>query len=329
MIYLSNMKLLVVGGAGFLGTNFVRHAIQKSKSWDFTVLDVLVFPESVKNLSGLDSNHFRFVQADMCNPQLLEQYVPEADVIVNFADESRSIETLGSAWAYIYSNLLGTYYLIEAATKHKKRLHHVSTDKIYGDLGLNNDGKFTEASAYRPYTPYSSSKASANHLVLSWAWTRGLKATLSIASTVYGPYQRTDKLVASQITSVISGRTPMLIGSGENVRDWTHAEDHSSAVLKIIESGKVGQAYLIGSNIQKNNKEVTEVILETMGRSLNEYRVIEDKVPHDQRRAIDPSKIMNELGWRPVYVDFNTGLAETIKWYQDNQAWWQSQNSAT
>ena len=162
-------------------------------------------------------------------------------------------------------------------------------------------------------------------MVRSWAWSLSVQATISISSNNYGPYQRVDKFLPRQITDILSGQLPKLYGTGENVRDWLHVEDHCSAVLAILEKGRAGETYLIGANIQKSNKEVTELVLETMGKGINEYLPINDKVPHDQRHAIDPAKIGSELGWQPAYSDFSAGLAQTIQWYKDNQTWWQAQ----
>lgn len=321
------MKLLVVGGAGFLGSNFVRHILTEKHDWHIKVIDILAFPELIKNLDGLDSKTFSFTQGDICNPASLDSLVAECDVVVNFADESRDIRILQSTWPLVYTNILGPYYLLEAVKKHNKRLHHISTDKVFGDLPATGQDKFTENTPYRPYTPYAASKAGADQMIRAWSWSLNSQATISISSSCYGPYQRVDKFLARQITDVLSGQTPKLYGTGENVRDWLHVDDCSSAIMTILEKGKSGETYLIGANVQKANKEITELVLETMGKGVNEYLPINDKLPHDQRRAIDPTKISSELGWQPMYTDLGVGLAQTIKWYTENQPWWQPQKS--
>jgi dTDP-glucose 4,6-dehydratase len=212
--------------------------------------------------------------------------------------------------------------------KHDKRLHHISTDEVYGDLELN-DPKFNENSPYNPSSPYSATKAGSDMLVRAWMRTFKVQATISNCSNNYGPYQHVEKFIPRQITEILEGRKPKLYGSGQNIRDWIHAEDHSSGVLAILEKGKIGDTYLIGANGERSKKEVVEIILELMGKSKDDYEHVNDRPGHDMRYAIDSSKLRNELGWQPKYGDFSEGLKQTIGWYKQNEAWWKPQKSAT
>ena len=227
------------------------------------------------------------------------------------------------------TNLVGTFALLEAVRRHRKRLHHISTDEVYGDLELDDPAKFTPETPYNPSSPYSSTKAGSDLLVRAWVRSFGVQATISNCSNNYGPYQHVEKFIPRQITEVLEGRRPKLYGSGENVRDWIHAEDHSSGVLTILERGRLGETYLIGADGERNNREVVELILTLMGREATDYDHVNDRPGHDLRYAIDASKLRDELGWRPQYGDFEQGLAATIKWYRENRDWWQPQKDAT
>jgi dTDP-glucose 4,6-dehydratase len=229
---------------------------------------------------------------------------------------------------FVTTNVVGTYNILEAVRKHKKRLHHISTDEVYGDLEPG-DPKFTETTPYNPSSPYSATKAGSDHLVRAWVRSFGVEATLSNCSNNYGPYQHVEKFIPRQITNILLGQRPKLYGTGENIRDWIHAEDHSSAILAILEKGKIGEIYMIGADGEKTNKEVMELILELMGKNPSDYDHVKDRPGHDLRYAIDATKIRNDLGWTPKYTDFKQGLADTIKWYEQNRAWWEPQKAAT
>jgi dTDP-glucose 4,6-dehydratase len=218
---------------------------------------------------------------------------------------------------------------LEAVRKHGKRLHHISTDEVYGDLPLNTSEKFTPDTPYNPSSPYSSTKAGSDLLVRAWVRSFGVEATISNCSNNYGPYQHVEKFIPRQITEILEGRKPKLYGDGLQVRDWIHTEDHSSGVLTILEKGKSGETYLIGADGEKNNKEVVELILELMGKDKSDYDHVNDRPGHDQRYAIDATRLREELGWEPKYTDFRSGLADTIEWYKQNEAWWQSQKAET
>lgn len=322
-------KIIVTGGAGFIGSNFVHYIYRERPDWQITVLDALTYAGNTENLKGLDESRVTFVKGNICDAELVDKLVAENDAVVHFAAESHNDNSLKDPRPFLDSNIIGTYTLIEAARKHQKRFHHVSTDEVYGDLELDDPAKFTDKTPYNPSSPYSSTKAGSDLLVRAWVRSFGLQATISNCSNNYGPYQHVEKFIPRQITEVLEGRKPKLYGDGKNVRDWIHTEDHSSGVLAILEKGKIGETYLIGANGEKNNKEVVELILETMGKAADDYEHVADRPGHDLRYAIDASKLRNELGWAPKYTDFKSGLADTIKWYQDNQAWWQPQKQAT
>jgi len=270
-----------------------------------------------------------FIQADICDESAIQAAVKDCDAVVHFAAESHNDNSLHSPRPFLDTNLIGTYQILEACRAHGKRLHHISTDEVYGDLELDDPRKFTPDMPYNPSSPYSSTKAGSDLLVRAWGRSFGVQATISNCSNNYGPYQHVEKFIPRQITEILEGRKPKLYGSGENVRDWIHTEDHSSGVLTILERGKTGETYLIGADGEKNNKEVVEMILELMGKDKNDYDHVNDRPGHDMRYAIDATKLRQELGWEPKYTDFRAGLADTIKWYQDNEAWWKPQKVAT
>ena len=323
------MNLLVTGGAGFIGSNFVRYVLGQRPDWHITVLDKLTYAGNEKNLGGLDANRFTFIKGDICDAMIVDKAIANCDTVVHFAAETHVDNSLHGSEAFIQTNIVGTYQILEAVRKHKKHLHHVSTDEVYGDLELGSPEKFSETTPYNPSSPYSASKASSDHLVRAWVRSYGVEATLSNCSNNYGPYQHVEKFIPRQITNIILGEKPKLYGSGKNIRDWIHAQDHSSAVLAILEKGKIGETYMVGADGEKSNKEVLELILELMGKNKGDYEQVNDRPGHDLRYAIDASKIKGELGWQSVYTDFKKGLTETIKWYQDNRDWWQPQKADT
>lgn len=323
------MKILVTGGAGFIGSNFVRHIYRERPDWHITVIDALTYAGSEHNLDGLDKERLAFVKGNICDEELIDQLVGENDAVVHFAAESHNDNSLHTPWPFVETNVVGTFRILEAVRKHQKRLHHISTDEVYGDLELDDPNKFSETTSYNPSSPYSSTKAGSDMLVRAWVRSFGVQATISNCSNNYGPYQHVEKFIPRQVTEVLEGRRPKLYGSGENVRDWIHTEDHSSAVLAILEKGTIGETYMIGANGEKNNKEVVELILEIMGKDKTDYEHVNDRPGHDLRYAIDATKIRNELGWLPKYTDFKTGLTDTITWYRDNEAWWKPQKAET
>ena len=323
------MKILVTGGAGFIGSNFVHFIYRERPDWQVTVLDALTYAGNEKNLEGLDKERVQLVVGNICDAELVDKLIAETDAVVHYAAESHNDNSLQSPYPFVETNILGTYTLIEAARKHRKRFHHISTDEVYGDLELDDPSKFTPTTPYNPSSPYSSTKAGSDLLVRAWVRSFGLQATISNCSNNYGPYQHVEKFIPRQITEILEGRKPKLYGTGENVRDWIHAEDHSSGVLSILEKGKIGETYLIGADGEKNNKEVVELILKLMGKDSSDYEHVNDRPGHDLRYAIDSSKLRAELGWAPKFTDFEAGLKDTIQWYTDHENWWRPQKHET
>ena len=329
-------NIIVTGGAGFIGSNFVRYVVNNHPEVHMTILDKLTYAGNKKNLAGLPEDRVELVVGDICDKELVDKLVQNADAVVHYAAESHNDNSLRNPDPFIQTNIVGTSVLIEACTKYDVRFHHVSTDEVYGDLPLREDlpghgkgpgEKFTPESPYKPSSPYSSSKASSDLLVRAWVRSFGLRATISNCSNNYGPYQHIEKFIPRQITNILSGIRPKLYGTGKNIRDWIHTNDHSSAVWKILNEGKIGETYLIGADGEKNNKEVLELILKLMGQPANAYDQIKDRPGHDLRYAIDASKLRNELGWKPQYINFEEGLKVTIDWYTNHRKWWQDQKA--
>lgn len=323
------MRILVTGGAGFIGSNFVHHVYQNRPDWHISVLDALTYAGNLANLEGLDKNRVEFIKGDICDQKVVESAVKNCDAVIHFAAESHVDNSVQGPLPFVQSNVLGTFQILEAVRKHGKRLHHISTDEVYGDLELDDPGKFTESTPYSPSSPYSATKAGSDHLVNAWIRTYGIKATMSNCSNNYGPFQHVEKFIPRQITEILEGRKPKLYGEGKNVRDWIHAEDHSSGILTILERGKLGENYLIGANGEKDNKTVIRLILKLMGKAEDDYEQVSDRPGHDLRYAIDSTKIQQELGWAPKYDNFEEGLKATIKWYEENEAWWKPQKAET
>ncbi|MGR3741271.1 dTDP-glucose 4,6-dehydratase [Companilactobacillus sp. DQM5] len=324
-------NIIVTGGAGFIGSNFVHYVAKNHPEVHITVLDKLTYAGNKENLAGLDKSQVELVVGDIADEKLVNELVKDADAVVHYAAESHNDNSLKDPSPFIQTNIIGTYTLIEACRKYNVRFHHVSTDEVYGDLPLREDlpghgegigEKFTSESRYNPSSPYSSSKASSDLLVKAWVRSFNLQATISNCSNNYGPYQYIEKFIPRQITNVLSGIKPKLYGTGKNVRDWIHTEDHSSAVWTILTKGKIGETYLIGADGEQNNKDVLELILELMGQPSDAYDVVKDRPGHDLRYAIDSTKLREELGWKPQFTDFRSGLESTIKWYTENQDWW-------
>jgi dTDP-glucose 4,6-dehydratase len=321
------MRMLVTGGAGFIGSNFVRYVLDHSEH-TVTVLDALTYAGNRASLDGLPEDRFSLVVGDIADAPLVDRLTEAHDAVVHFAAESHNDNSLHDPRPFLDTNIIGTYTLIEAARRHGTRFHHISTDEVYGDLELDDPHRFTEQTPYNPSSPYSSTKASSDLLVRAWVRSFGLRATISNCSNNYGPYQHVEKFIPRQITNVLDGVRPKLYGAGLNVRDWIHANDHSSAVLTILEQGAIGETYLIGADGEQDNKTVVETILTLMGRPADAYDHVKDRAGHDLRYAIDSTKLRTELGWRPQYSDFRSGLAATIDWYREHEGWWRPQKSA-
>ena len=314
--------LLVTGGAGFIGSNFVHYLLDNTEH-TVTVLDKMTYAANKASLDGLDSTRFNLVVGDIADRELTDELVAQADAVIHYAAESHNDNSLANPEPFIHTNLVGTFTLLEAVRRYGTRYHHISTDEVFGDLALEDPAKFTEATPYNPSSPYSSTKAGSDLLVRAWVRSFGIEATISNCSNNYGPYQHIEKFIPRQITNILSGLTPKLYGEGLNVRDWIHASDHSSAVLRILESGKIGETYLIGADGEENNITVLRTILRLMGKDENDFEHVIDRPGHDMRYAIDGTRLREELGWEPQFTDFEAGLADTIAWYTDNRSWWE------
>jgi dTDP-glucose 4,6-dehydratase len=314
-------RLLVTGGAGFIGSNFVHHVVNHTHD-HVTVLDKLTYAGNRASLAGLPGDRVELVVGDIADAALVDELFGRVDAVVHYAAESHNDNSLHDPRPFLDTNIIGTYTLLEAARKHDRRFHHISTDEVYGDLELDDPARFTETTPYNPSSPYSSTKAGSDLLVRAWVRSFGVQATISNCSNNYGPYQHVEKFIPRQITNVIRGIRPKLYGKGENVRDWIHADDHSSAVLTILHKGEIGETYLIGADGEKNNKDVVELILTLMGQPADAYDHVTDRAGHDLRYAIDSTRLRTELGWTPAYQDFEAGLAATIDWYKTNEDWW-------
>lgn len=322
-------NIVVTGGAGFIGSNFVRWVMERDDSVLITVLDALTHAGNLHNLDGLDRERLSFVHGDICDGNLVRELLATADACVHFAAQTHNDLSIASPDEFVRTNMTGTFTLLEAVREAGIRFHHVSTDEVFGELPLNSDERFTEESPYRPSSPYSSTKASADMLVRAWMRTYSIRATISNCSNNYGPYQHVEKFIPRQITNILTGRRPQLYGDGRNVRDWIHVDDHSSAVWTILQEGKIGETYLIGAEGERSNIEILQMILSEFGLSRNAFDKVADRPGHDRRYAVDSSKLSQTLGWRPVHTDFETGLRETIAWYRDNIEWWKREKEET
>ncbi|HOB03848.1 MAG TPA: dTDP-glucose 4,6-dehydratase [Propionibacteriaceae bacterium] len=321
-------RLLVTGGAGFIGSNFVRWVAANTDA-SVVVLDKLTYAGNADSLDGLPTDRVELVVGDICDAELVDRLVADCDAVVHFAAESHNDNSLNDPWPFINTNIVGTYTILQAVRKHDRRLHHISTDEVYGDLELDDPDRFHETTSYNPSSPYSSSKGASDLLVRAWVRSFGVKATISNCSNNYGPYQHIEKFIPRQITNVLSGLRPKLYGKGENVRDWIHVDDHNAAVWLILNDGRIGETYLIGADGEKNNREVIEEILGLLGQDPSAYDLVADRPGHDMRYAIDSTKLREELGWEPIYKNFTEGLSATIAWYEANQDWWLPAKQAT
>ena len=325
-------SFLVTGGAGFIGSNFVRHLVANTDA-QVKVLDLLTYAGDRRTLQGLPSDRVELIEGDIADAELVDSLCADLakgdGVLVHYAAESHNDNSLNDPSPFIHTNLVGTYTLLEGVRRHGVRMHHISTDEVYGDLELDDPERFTESTPYNPSSPYSSTKAGSDLLVRAWVRSFGVHATLSNCSNNYGPYQHVEKFIPRQITNLIDGIRPRLYGQGLNVRDWIHAEDHSSAVLRIVEQGVAGETYLIGADGEKNNLEVVQTILRLMGRAEDDFDHVTDRAGHDLRYAIDSTRLRTELGWSPSMTNFEEGLAATIDWYRAHEDWWRPQKAET
>lgn len=314
--------ILVTGGLGFMGSNFVRWVIERHSDVRVLVLDNLTYAANPENLAGISETQVEVVIGDVCNKSVVNYFMSRSDACVHFAAESHNDRSIWDPESFLRTNVGGTFTLLEAARYYDVRFHYVSTDEVYGDLTLNDPVRFTEDFPYCPSSPYSSTKASGDMLVKAWARTYGLNATVSNSSNNYGPRQHVEKFIPRQITNIIRGMRPRIYGAGNNVRDWVYVDDHSSAVWEILTHGVAGESYLIGAGNERSNIDVVRTILSVMGEDSNAFDCVADRPGHDLRYAVDPSKLRDKLGWNPVYVDFLEGIRATVSWYRENENWW-------
>ncbi|TLP97029.1 dTDP-glucose 4,6-dehydratase [Nesterenkonia salmonea] len=321
-------SLLVTGGAGFIGSNFTRYVLENTEH-TVTVLDALTYAGNRSSLEGLPEKRFQFVKGSVCDARIVDELVQSHDVTVHFAAESHNDNSMRDPSPFVQTNVVGTYELLQAVHRHDKRYHHISTDEVYGDLELDDPEKFTETTPYNPSSPYSATKAGSDMLVKAWVRSFGVRATISNCSNNYGPYQHVEKFIPRQITNILDGHRPKLYGTGLNVRDWIHVDDHNTAVLEIIDRGRIGEVYMIGADGEHNNTSVIELILTLMDQPADAYDHVNDRPGHDLRYAIDATRLRQELGWRPRYADFSSGLQDTIEWYRAHESWWRPAKAST
>jgi dTDP-glucose 4,6-dehydratase len=321
-------RVLVTGGAGFIGANFVQLTVRERPDVAVTVLDALTYAASESSLDPV-RDRIEFIHGDIADGALVDELVRGCDVVVHFAAESHNDNSLRDPSPFVRTNLVGTFTILEAVRRHSVRLHHISTDEVYGDLELDDPSRFTPETPYNPSSPYSSTKAGSDLLVRAWVRSFGVAATISNCSNNYGPYQHIEKFIPRQITNLLCGRRPKLYAAGANVRDWIHVDDHNTAVWTIIDKGRIGETYLIGADGERSNKDVLALVLDIMGKPADFYDQVTDRPGHDLRYAIDASKLRSELGWQPRYVDLRNGLEQTVRWYADHRAWWEDTKDAT
>jgi dTDP-glucose 4,6-dehydratase len=317
------MKLLITGGAGFIGSNFIHYWLKNHPEDSIVNLDLLTYAGNLDNLKDIENQaNYKFVKGDICDATLVNELVKDVDLIVHFAAESHVDRSIKNSADFIKTNVEGTRVLLEAAKNNGNiRFHHISTDEVFGSLNLE-DPKFNEKTPYDPRSPYSASKASSDHLVRAYYHTHGLPITISNCSNNYGPLQFPEKLIPLFITNLIEGKSVPVYGSGKNIRDWIHVDDHNRGVDFIIRNGKIGETYCLGGNSEHTNLEITKLILELMGYGEDKITYVSDRLGHDLRYAIDFNKAKNDLGWEPQ-IGFKEGLESTIKWYTDNKEWWE------
>lgn len=321
------MTIIVTGGAGFIGSNFVFHMLQVHPDYRIVCLDKLTYAGNLSTLEPvLQQDNFRFVKADICDRQAVDKLFQEEkpDIVVNFAAESHVDRSIENPGIFLETNIMGTAVLMDACRKYGiKRYHQVSTDEVYGDLPLDRpDLFFTEETPLHTSSPYSSSKASADLLVMAYYRTYGLPVTISRCSNNYGPYHFPEKLIPLMIANALADKPLPVYGNGENVRDWLYVEDHCRAIDLIIHNGKVGEVYNVGGHNEKRNIDIVRIICQELGKPESLIVHVEDRKGHDRRYAIDPAKIHRELGWLPE-TKFEDGIKKTIKWYLEHKKWWQ------
>jgi len=320
-------NLLITGGCGFIGSNFVRLLLSQRDDVRLTNLDALTYSGNPANLADLASDErYTFVHGDITDRAVVDNLVADCDAIVHFAAESHVDRSIADSTPFVHTNVLGTNVLLDAANKcGGKRFVHVSTDEVYGSLPIDQpEIKFTEDTPIQPNSPYASSKAASDLMVRAFHHTHGLDAIITRCSNNFGPYQYPEKVIPLFVTNLIDGHKVPLYGDGLNVRDWLHVDDHCEAILTVLEKGTAGEVYNIGGNNERSNRELTDMILQVMGHGEEMIQYVEDRKGHDRRYAIDPRKIEAELGWQPTRSAWPAALEATVKWYRDHEDWWRA-----
>ncbi|OIO66510.1 dTDP-glucose 4,6-dehydratase [Candidatus Woesearchaeota archaeon CG_4_10_14_0_2_um_filter_57_5] len=314
------MRLLVTGGCGFIGSNFILRMLSLHDDWTIVNLDILTYAGNEENLAAVSGDpRYTFIRGDICDAAVVDALMTDCDAVVHFAAESHVDRSILAPAAFVRANVLGTQVLLDAAVRYNVRFHHISTDEVFGALG--KEGTFSEQTPYAPRSPYAASKAAADHLVRAYIHTYGLKATISNCSNNYGPYQFPEKLIPLAVTNLIDGKKIPVYGKGENIRDWVHVDDHNDAVALVLTRGRIGETYCIGGDTELRNIDVARAICTAFDKGDESFTFVTDRKGHDFRYAIDFSKIQKELGWTPAH-DFAAGLAETISWYRSHEKWW-------
>ena len=314
------MKLLVTGGAGFIGSNFIHYWLEKYPQDEIVNLDILTYAGNLENLQSIENNpKYKFVKGDVCDRELIFSLVKDVDVVVHYAAESHVDRSIMDPSSFVRSNVLGTQVLLDAVKEYDKRLHHVSTDEVFGAL-KDTDPAFTEKTPYDPRSPYSASKAAADHLVRAYFHTYGIKMTISNCSNNYGRYMFPEKVLPLFIANLMVDKKVPVYGDGLQIRDWIHTLDHARGVDMILQKGKIGETYCLGGNNELTNLNLTKTLLQVMDKDESYIEFVKDRPGHDRRYAIDFTKAKTELGWEPQ-IKFEDGLKDMVKWYQDNQEW--------
>lgn len=315
------MKLLVTGGAGFIGSNFIHYWLRQHPSDSVVNFDKLTYAGNLENLTAVENNpQYRFIQGDICDPAVVTPLVYECDVVVHFAAESHVDRSITEPSIFVQTNVIGTQVLLAAAVEYRRRFHHVSTDEVFGSLPLHSSLKFNETSPYQPHSPYAASKAASDHLVRAYATTYDLPVTISNCTNNYGPWHFPEKFIPLAIMRLLAGQTIPVYGDGRHVRDWLYVEDHCRAIDSIILHGTIGETYCIGGGAEYSNLSVAQRLVQLFGRDESALSFVKDRPGHDLRYAMDYSKIERQLGWRPT-VSFTTGLEQTIAWFRDHRQW--------
>ncbi|PIY62166.1 dTDP-glucose 4,6-dehydratase [Candidatus Uhrbacteria bacterium CG_4_10_14_0_8_um_filter_58_22] len=318
-------KILVTGGAGFIGSSFLRHLLREHDDVRVVNYDKLTYCGNLENLRDIEKDpRYSFVKGDICDmEQVLEALGDDTDVVVNYAAESHVDRSVLDPTVFVSNNVLGTQVMLEACRRREvPRFHQISTDEVFGEIGLDEDRAFKEGDVYLPKSPYSASKAASNHVVRAYHHTFGLPVTISYCCNNYGPYQFPEKLIPLFVTNAMEDRPLPLFRSSQNTREWIHADDHSAAVDVILERGRMGESYNIGTGVERSVEQITDLILDILGKPSSLKTYVPDRPGHDSRYLVDSTKIRTELGWEPK-IGFNEGIRQTVEWYRGNPDWWQ------